>query len=125
SWRRSGNVAGPWSGTRLYRPEVDRETPRYARKYCTPHRTQSMLTSDRVGPAQTGHGPRPWNLADANARLPELRELLPNLRAWVVRLRKLHAERQRLTEFWGKEFEAPDHPDRPLRMRLDEEEREL
>ncbi len=84
-----------------------------------------MLTSDRVGPALPGHGPRPWTLDEANARLPELRETLPNLRAVVVRLRKIHSERHRLAEFWGREFEAPDHPDRPLRERLDGEEREL
>lgn len=84
-----------------------------------------MLSSDRVGPAPAGHGQRPWSPDEANARLPDLKEVLPNLRAWVVRLRKLHAERQRLAEFWGREFEAPDHPDRPLRERLDSEERDL
>jgi hypothetical protein len=84
-----------------------------------------MLASDRVGPATPGHGPNPWSAEEANARLPELKEVLPNLRAWVVRLRKVHAERRRLSEFWGKEFEAPDHPDRPLRLRLTEEEQEL
>jgi hypothetical protein len=84
-----------------------------------------MLASDRVGPASTGRGPRPWTAEEANARLPELRETLPNLRAWVVRLRKVHADRRRLSDFWGKEFEAPDHPDRPLRLRLIEEEHEL
>lgn len=84
-----------------------------------------MLASDRVGPAPPAHGPNPWTPDEANARLPELKELLPNLRAWVVRLRKVHAERRRLSEFWGKEFEAPDHPDRPLRLRLAEEEQEL
>ncbi len=84
-----------------------------------------MLSSDRVGPAPTGHGQKPWSADEANARLPDLQEVLPNLRAWVFRLRKLHAERHRLVEFWGREFEAPDHPDHSLRERLDSEEREL
>lgn len=84
-----------------------------------------MLSSDRVGPAPSGHGSKPWTLEEANARLPDLKEVLPNLRAWVVRLRKLHAERHRLSEFWGTEFEAPDHPDHALRARLDAEERDL
>lgn len=84
-----------------------------------------MPTSDRVGPVPSGHGPRPWTLDEANARLPDLRETLPNLRSWVVRLRKVHSERQRLSEFWGKEYGSPDQPDRPLKERLDEEEQEL
>jgi hypothetical protein len=84
-----------------------------------------MPPSDRVGPVPAGHGPRPWTLEEANARLGDLRELLPNLHSWVVRLRKVHSERRRLSEFWGKEFDAPDQPDRPLKVRLDEEEREI
>jgi hypothetical protein len=84
-----------------------------------------MSASDRVGSGRSGHGPRPWTLDEANARLPELRELLPDLRSWVHRLRKIHADRRRLSEFWGTEFAAPDMPDRALKTRLDEEERDL
>jgi hypothetical protein len=84
-----------------------------------------MSASDRVGPARPGHGPRPWTLEEANARLPDLRELLPDLRSWVHRLRKLHDDRRRLSEFWGTEYGASDMPDRALKVRLDEEERDL
>jgi hypothetical protein len=64
---------------------------------------------------------RLWTVEEANGRLEELRELLPRLRAWVVRLRKIHEERQRLTEFWGKEIDAPDLPDGTLVLQLNEE----
>ena len=64
---------------------------------------------------------RLWTVGEANARLDEMRELLPRLRAWVVRLRKVHDELQRLTSFWGKEVDASDHPDRELKRRLDRE----
>jgi hypothetical protein len=84
-----------------------------------------MSASDRVGPGRSVHGSRPWTLEEANARLPDLRELLPDLRSWVHRLRKLHADRRRLAEFWGKEYDASDMPDRALKLRLDEEERDL
>lgn len=64
---------------------------------------------------------RLWTVREANARLDEMRELLPRLRAWVVRLRKVHDEVQRLASFWGREVDAPDHPDRDLKRRLDRE----
>jgi hypothetical protein len=64
---------------------------------------------------------RLWTVDEANQRLEGMRELLPKLRSWVVRLRKVHDELQRLAEFWGKELNAPDHPDRELKGRLDSE----
>jgi hypothetical protein len=65
--------------------------------------------------------PRFWTVDEANTRLDELRELLPRLKAWGSRLQKLHAELQRLTEFWGKELDAVDHPDKAHRERLSTE----
>ena len=68
---------------------------------------------------------RLWTVEEANGHLDELRELLPQLRAWVVRLRKVHDELQRLATFWGKELTAADHPDHDLKQRLDTEWTEL
>ncbi|MCI4317212.1 MAG: DUF2203 domain-containing protein [Thermoplasmata archaeon] len=68
---------------------------------------------------------RLWTLNEANERLEGLREQLPRLRAWVVRMRKVHEERQRLADFWGKEVNASDHPDAGLRTRLEEEGRTI
>jgi hypothetical protein len=68
---------------------------------------------------------RLWTVEEANGHLDELRELLPQLRAWVVRLRKVHEELQRLAAFWGKEIDASDHPDLELKHRLDVEWTEL
>jgi hypothetical protein len=68
---------------------------------------------------------RLWTVEEANARLDAMRELLPQLRAWVVRLRKVHDELKRLAGFWGKELDSPDHPDRELKGRLDSEWAEL
>lgn len=68
---------------------------------------------------------RLWTVEQANGRLEGIRETLPRLRAWVVRLRKLHDELHRLAEFWGRELDAPDHPDRDQRRRLEEEWRSL
>jgi hypothetical protein len=65
--------------------------------------------------------PRPaklWSPEDASARAAELVELLSELRSAAVRLRQIHAELERLTEFWGKEIDSPDHPDRALKDRL-------
>lgn len=84
-----------------------------------------MPASDRVGAGAGGHGPRPWTLEEANAALPDLRELLPKLRSLEHRLRRVHADRQRLSQFWGREFGAADNPDRPLRQRLEEESADL
>ncbi len=68
---------------------------------------------------------RLWSVDEANQRLDDLRELLPQLRAWVVRLRKVHDEIHRLSAFWGREVDASDHPDRALKRRLDAEWRDL
>lgn len=84
-----------------------------------------MPASDRVGAGAGAHGPRPWTLEEANAALPRLRELIPQMRSWEHRLRRVHADRHRLSEFWGREFGAPDNPDRPLRVRLEEESADL
>ncbi|MGI0132082.1 MAG: DUF2203 domain-containing protein [Thermoplasmata archaeon] len=83
-----------------------------------------------VEPTPSGgdHLPQParfWSAEEANRRLDGLRELLPRLRSWVVRLRKVHGELDRLSTFWGSEVEASDHPDSILRARLVEEEATL
>lgn len=65
--------------------------------------------------------PRLWTVEEANARLTELRALMPQLRAWASRLGVVHEELQRLATFWGKELESNDNPDFALRHRLDEE----
>ncbi len=62
-----------------------------------------------------------WTVAEANQRLPTLNELLPQLRAWVVRLRTVHEEIERLATFWGKEIDSADNPDREQKARLDAE----
>lgn len=64
---------------------------------------------------------RMWTVEQANARLEGLRDTIPNLRAWVARLRKVHDELHRLSAFWGKDLDATDHPDRELKERLTEE----
>ena len=84
-----------------------------------------MDTDRDGGDAALPQPGRLWTVAEANARLEEMRELLPQLRAWVVRLRKVHDELQRLTTFWGKDVDATDHPDRELKRRLDSEWAEL
>jgi hypothetical protein len=65
--------------------------------------------------------PRLWTAEEADGRIADLEELLPRLRGWVVRLRQVHEESHRLSTFWGKEIDAPDHADRPLKQRLDAE----
>jgi hypothetical protein len=65
--------------------------------------------------------PRLWTVEEANARIPELEELLPRLRAWTVRLTEVHGELRRLGEFWGKEVDAPDHADHERKTQLDAE----
>ena len=65
--------------------------------------------------------PRLWTVAEANARLPELEELLPRLRGWVGRLAEVHEQRERLSDFWGSEADAEDQPDHELKARLDSE----
>jgi hypothetical protein len=64
---------------------------------------------------------RIWTVDQANRRLDGIRETLPRLRSWVVRLRKVHDELHRLAGFWGRELDAPDNPDHELRDRLTEE----
>jgi hypothetical protein len=64
-------------------------------------------------------------VAEANAKLPELEELLPRLRGWVVRLAEVEEERTRLTQFWGAEADAEDQPDHELKARLDAEWKHL
>jgi len=75
--------------------------------------------SGRVDP------PRLWNVSEANSRVAELSELLPRLRGWVVRLGEVREELKRLSEFWGRDVDATDHPDHPLKLRLDSEWRHL
>ncbi|MGD0588679.1 MAG: DUF2203 domain-containing protein [Thermoplasmata archaeon] len=69
--------------------------------------------------------PRVWTVAEANARLPGLEELLPRLRGWVARLAEVHEQRERLSDFWGSEADAEDQPDHELKARLDSEWRHL
>jgi len=69
--------------------------------------------------------PRLWTVAEANARLRELEELLPRLHGWAERLAQVHEERERLTAFWGAEADAEDQPDHELKERLDAEWRNL
>lgn len=69
--------------------------------------------------------PRLWTVAEANGRIADLAELLPRLRGWVTRLGEVHGELDRLAEFWGREVDAPDHPDHELKGRLDAEWRNL
>jgi hypothetical protein len=80
-----------------------------------------MRSSDRPGPHRGESPPRLWTVEEANGRLAALRELLPQLRAWAVRLAKVHDELGRLKEFWGKEVDATDSPDRDLWVRLEDE----
>jgi hypothetical protein len=69
--------------------------------------------------------PKVWTVDEANARLEYLRELLPQMRAWLVRLSKVHDEIDRLKGFWGRESDAVDNPDRELKLKLDDEWKRL
>jgi hypothetical protein len=69
--------------------------------------------------------PRLWSVAEANARLPDLEELLPRLQGWVARLGEVHEQRERLAAFWGAEADAEDQPDHELKSRLDAEWKHL
>ena len=64
---------------------------------------------------------RLWTTEEANARVADLEELLPRLHGWVVRLREVHDEVHRLSNFWGSDVDAPDHADHALKQRLDAE----
>lgn len=68
---------------------------------------------------------RTWSVAAANGRIPELVDLLPELRAWVERLGVVHQELTRLTALWGSEIDARDIPDRRHKDRLDQEAKAL
>lgn len=68
---------------------------------------------------------RTWSVADANQRIHELAQLLPELRAWVERLGTVHAELARLSALWGNEIDAKDIPDRRHKDRLDQEAQAL
>ncbi len=83
--------------------------------------------ADAKGPGEIRpfRPPRIWSVEEANERLDHLRELLPELRAWAVRLGKVHEEIERLRRFWGREIDAADNPDRELRVRLDGEWKRL
>ena len=85
-----------------------------------------MERSDRArGDAPPVGPPRLWTVAEANARLAGLEELLPRLRGWLTRLAEVHDERERLTAFWGSEADASDQPDHELKARLDAEWKHL
>jgi hypothetical protein len=85
-----------------------------------------MDADGAAGPGRATGGPaRLWTAAEANARLPALRELIPRLRGWASRLSDVHAELGRLARFWGDELGAHDHPDHGLKERLEAEWRNL
>jgi hypothetical protein len=69
--------------------------------------------------------PRLWTVEEANARLGELEETLPRLRAWTVRLQEVLTELHRLQLFWGKEVDATDHADHERKNQLDAERAHL
>jgi len=86
------------------------------------------MPGDEAGPERRELGaepPRLWTAAEANARLPQLRELLPQLRTWASRLSEVHDELGRLAKFWGDELAARDQPDYALQQRLEAEWRNL
>lgn len=86
------------------------------------------MPGDEAPPARRepgGEPPRLWTAAEANARLPQLRELLPQLKQWASRLSEVHAELDRLVKFWGEELAARDQPDYVLQQRLEAEWRNL
>jgi len=84
-----------------------------------------MSRDMRADPPATTSPPRLWTVDEANARLPQLRELLDQLREWAVRLSEVHGELRRLTEFWGAEVDAADHADHHLKRRLEAEWKNL
>ena len=85
-----------------------------------------MERSDRAPDDGSAVGPpRLWTVAEANARLSDLEELLPRLQGWVRRLSEVHEERERLASFWGAEADAEDQPDHELKSRLDAEWKHL
>ncbi len=79
----------------------------------------------RSGPGDLTAGRRFWTVEEANRRIASLGPLLLELRGWAIRLRSVQEEIHRLHEFWGKELEATDQPDRLVSDRLAAEWRHL
>ncbi len=69
--------------------------------------------------------PRLWTVAEADARIVALADLLPKLREWAERLAEVRAGLGRLTSFWGPELPSSDHADHALAVRLASEEKNL
>ncbi len=69
--------------------------------------------------------PRLWTPAEADLRLASLGELLPQLKAWAVRLTEVRAEIARLAEFWGSDLGSVDHADHQIAARLEREKKNL
>ncbi len=69
--------------------------------------------------------PRLWTVEEANGRIGALSDLLPQLKSWAVRLAEVHGELRRLAQFWGRDVDAPDTPDRELKSRLEAEWKNL
>jgi hypothetical protein len=84
-----------------------------------------MSRDDRPAERSPAVPPRLWTAEEANGRIASLGELLPQLAAWAVRLTEVHAELQRITQFWGREADASDQPDHGLKDRLEAERRNL
>lgn len=84
-----------------------------------------MSRDMRTDPPPAEAPPRVWTVEEANARIEGLRGLLEQLRDWAVRLSAVHAELQRLGEFWGPEIDSPDHADHHLKERLEAEWKNL
>ncbi len=84
-----------------------------------------MDGSQSPNPSGPARPPRLWTAEEANARLEELSDLLPQLKGWAVRLGEVHEEVLRLTAFWGRDVDAPDHADHDLKARLDAEWKNL
>lgn len=81
----------------------------------------SMDRAVRPKDPQRVDPPRLWTPEEADRRVPDLAELLPRLKGWVVRLGEVHQELERLAEFWGTNVDAADHVDHELKSRLDSE----
>jgi hypothetical protein len=69
--------------------------------------------------------PRLWTVEEANGRIAALDDLLPQLKSWAIRLGEVHGELRRLAQFWGRDVDAPDSPDRELKARLEAEWKNL
>jgi hypothetical protein len=84
-----------------------------------------MSTGPRASDGPKPAPPRLWTVAEANARIEALEDLLPQLKTWAVRLGEVHGELRRLAQFWGRDVDASDSPDRELKSRLEAEWRNL